>query len=224
MCVTRTGLVGAVIFAVLLQSGCSFMFVKGPPAKHAEKASFECSESNAVPVIDAIWAALNGLGAASAANDDQLMNRDQVVKVGLTWLAVSGISAIYGFSKVSRCKDAKRLRDERYERYESERKPASASVSAPAASGDAPAPGPVAPAASEIAPVRTAPAAAPAPPAAAPASEASETTPVPLVAPGSTSSIPTTSRSPSHSLLPAHLAVRSAPLRALAMRPALAAD
>lgn len=220
MCVTRAGLVGAVIFANLLQSGCSFMFVKGPSAKHAEKASFECSESNAAPVIDAISAAVNVLGTTLAAIDDQLVDREQV-NVNLTWAAVSGISAIYGFRKVSQCNDAKRLRDER---YESERKPASASVSAPAASGDAPAPGPVAPAASGIAPVRTAPAAAPAPPAAAPASTASETTPVPLVAPGSTSSVPTTSLSPSHSLLPAHLAVRSSPLRALAMRPALAAD
>jgi hypothetical protein len=209
------------------------MFVKGPPAKHAEKASFECSESNAAPVIDAIWAALNGIGAASAASNDQLMNREQVMTVGLTWLAVSGISAIYGFSKVSQCNDAKRLRDGR---YESERKPAS--VSAPAASGGAPAPGPVPPAASGIAPVRTAPAAAPAPPAAAPAPPAaapappaaapapaaSETAPLSLVTPGSTSSVPATSLSPSHSLLPAHLAVRSPPLRALAMRPTLAAD
>ncbi len=225
MCVTGTGLVGAMIFAVMLQSGCSFMFVEGPPAKHAERASFECSTSNAAPMVDTISAAVNGLGVALAANEDRMLNREQDMKVNLTWLAVSGISAIYGFRKVSQCKDAKRLRNER---YESERNPAP--VSASAASGEAPAPGPVAPAASGIAPVRTAPAtapapaAAPAPPAAAPAPATSGTAPLPPVAPGSTSSVPTTSLSPSHSLLPAHLAVRSSPLRALAMRPALAAD
>jgi hypothetical protein len=111
----RVGLIGTMVFALTLQSGCSFLFVKGPPAHHAEMATFDCSESNAWPVVDAVWAALNGLGAASAAGDDQNPQQDQIVAVGIAWLAVSGISAIYGFSKVSECNDAKRQRDERFQ-------------------------------------------------------------------------------------------------------------
>jgi hypothetical protein len=110
----RIGLSCAVTFALVLQSGCSFMFVKGPPANHAEVAVFDCSDSNGWPAVDAVWAALNGIGAISASNDDMNPQQGQIVAVGLAWLAVSGISAIYGFSKVSDCSKAKRLRDERY--------------------------------------------------------------------------------------------------------------
>jgi hypothetical protein len=105
---------GTVILALTLQSGCSLLFVKGPPANHTEMATFECSDSNAWPVVDAIWAVLNGIGAASASNDSMNPQQGQIVAVGLAWLALSGFSAIYGFSKVSECGNAKRLRDERY--------------------------------------------------------------------------------------------------------------
>jgi hypothetical protein len=166
MHVIRFGLIGALISAVLLQSGCSFLFVKGPPDNHAEMASFDCSESNALPVLDLIWAGLNGIGAASAAGDDQIMNQEQIVGVGLAWVVVSGISAISGFSKVSKCKDARRQRERRYESYELERMRAPAPVSAPAA--PAPATAPVPPPAAPAPPPAAAPAplpAAPAPPA-----------------------------------------------------------
>jgi hypothetical protein len=43
-------------------------------------------------------------------------------------------------------------------------------------------------------------------------------------APGGASRAPATSRSPSRSVSPVHLAVRSGPSRSLAMRPAPAAD
>lgn len=65
-------------------------------------------------MLDAIWAGLDGLGAASAGSDSMNPQQGQIVAVGLAWLAVSGISAIYGFTKVSECNKAKRLRDERY--------------------------------------------------------------------------------------------------------------
>lgn len=110
----RIGLSCTVAFALVLSSGCSFMFVNGPPANHAEVAVFDCSDSNGWPVVDAVWAALNGIGAISASNDSMNPQQGQIVAVGLAWLAVSGISAVYGFSKVSDCNKAKRQRDERY--------------------------------------------------------------------------------------------------------------
>jgi hypothetical protein len=110
----RIVLIGTMTFALMLHSGCSFLFVKGPPAKHAQMATFECSESNAWPALDLIWAGLNGLGAVTAAGDDENPQQGQIVGIGLAWLVVSGASAIYGFSKVSECGGAKRGRDERH--------------------------------------------------------------------------------------------------------------
>jgi hypothetical protein len=107
MHVKRVGWVAAMISTMAFQSGCSALFVHGPPANHAELASFECSDSNAWPVVDTIWAGLNGLGAASAAGDDANPDQDQIVLVGVTWLVISGASAIYGFSKVAACHDAR---------------------------------------------------------------------------------------------------------------------
>ena len=176
----EAGLISGLIFTVLLHSGCSYLFVSGPPTNHAQMGSFECSESNAWPVIDAIWAGLNGIGAASAASDDQNPNQGQVVAVGLAWLAVSGISAIYGFTKVSDCHAAKRLRDERYypERI-AVPAPTPVPVSAaPGAWGAVPPPRTVVPAAPVVPPAPGAPAPAPVP-AAAPVPATPAAAPVP---------------------------------------------
>jgi hypothetical protein len=155
------------LLIVSLPSGCSFLFVKGPPANHAQMNSFDCSDGNGWPVFDLIWAGLNGLGAASAAGDDenpdpQATDPGTVVAVGLGWLVLSGASAIYGFTKVSKCKDAKRLRDERY--YPPPGMPATAP--APAAVPPPPPPPPPAAAPPPVAapvPVAPPPADAPAP-------------------------------------------------------------
>jgi hypothetical protein len=112
----RVGLIGTMAFALVLHSGCSFLFVKGPPVDHAGLATFECSDSKAWPTFDLIWAALNGIGAASAAEDETNPDRGQIITVGLVWLAVSGVASVYGFSKVSECEQAKRARDDRYGR------------------------------------------------------------------------------------------------------------
>jgi len=168
--------VSTMIFGMVLalgsQSGCSFAFVNGPPEHHAEMATFECTESNAWPVLDAIWAGLNGLGAASAAGDNQNPNQGQIIAVGLGWLALSGISAITGFSKVSACNDAKRKRDERY---------FGRGGPGPLTPAAAPAE-PAAPPATSRAPTAT-PAAAPSAPAGAPATDPSAPAPAPVPAP-----------------------------------------
>jgi hypothetical protein len=182
----RVGLIGTMACALLLHSGCSFLFVHGPPADHARVTTFECSESNAWPVVDVIWAGLNGLGAASAAGDDKNPQQGQIVGVGIAWLVVSGISAIYGFGKVSTCKDAKRARDERYlgrgvvpieapsAAGASPRGPAAAPALAPTPSPGAATPATAAPA---RAPARAAPAASP------PSATPGPANPAPPVAP-----------------------------------------
>jgi hypothetical protein len=188
----------------MLHSGCSFLFVKGPPDNHAKMATFDCSESRAWPVLDTIWAALNGLGAVSAAsgsemprqNQQQGADRDTVMAVGFGWLVVSGAAAIFGYSQVSACNDAKHQRDERYfGQGVASPTPASRPVF-PAAGGSTPA--------QAIVPAPT-PSTAPATPAASsPAPALPSTAPAPATAPtpasrGSGAPAPTPSSAPSAS-------------------------
>jgi hypothetical protein len=214
------------IAAVSLHPGCSFLFVSGPPADHARMASFECSESNAVPVLDTIWAGLNGLGAISVAGDNTNPNQGQIAAVGISWLVLSGISAIYGYSRVSQCKTARHQRDERYaDSAPPEAMPAAPPRMAPtAAPGMTASPNSIDPASAVR---RASPAAPPATSVRAPA-----TAPVTGTAPsehaptGSASPAPSSSllpgRSRSRAGLPARPDSRAAPGRSLAMRPALA--
>jgi hypothetical protein len=104
----------AVVTSVSL-SGCSFLFVNGPPDNHKAMPYFDCTSSVAAPVLDTVWAGLNGLGAASAASasdaqwkaQGQSNERGTVAVVGLVWLMISGASAIRGYQLTSDCREAK---------------------------------------------------------------------------------------------------------------------
>ena len=97
---------------LLIMPGCSFIFSEGPPANHHRLPYFDCSTSYAPPVIDTVWAGLQGLNALGAAATSEAdwnaeISRGGVIAVGLLWLALSGTSAIYGYNKVGSCRDAK---------------------------------------------------------------------------------------------------------------------
>jgi hypothetical protein len=107
----------ALFLAAVTTSGCSAIFTKGPPLDHAYNSHFDCSTSYAPPILDTIWAGLNGAGAAIALSKSdaewertQANDRAATIAVGLTWLAVSGVSAIYGYKMVSDCNEAKEPR------------------------------------------------------------------------------------------------------------------
>lgn len=160
----RSWATGVLALVVAMQQGCSYLFVSGPPKDHETKVYVDCTDSNGWPIVDSIWAGLNGLGAAAAIGDSETENRGQVILVGLVWLAVSGGAAIYGFDRVSQCKSAKAKGMERLAGQGAA--PAAGAPVAPAAAPAAPAAAPVAPvapaapAAAPVAPV--APSAAPA--------------------------------------------------------------
>jgi hypothetical protein len=110
----RSWMSGVAVLTSVSLTGCSFIFSEGPPPNHERLPYFDCSTSYAPPVLDTIWAAANGLGAASAAgtseakwNAENSTSRDAVIAVGLIWLGVSGASAIYGYNKVASCRQAK---------------------------------------------------------------------------------------------------------------------
>jgi hypothetical protein len=94
-------------------AGCSLLFVNGPPREHAQMPYFTCTQSNVVPILDAVWAGLNGLGAAIALTTDQRefefdydQSRNQTIVVGAGWLLLSGFSAYSGFERTAACRDA----------------------------------------------------------------------------------------------------------------------
>jgi hypothetical protein len=89
-------------------SGCGFVLVQGPPSGHEQMTSFSCTESNAGPILDVVWASLNLAGALVVAGDpESYENSDAAVAGGLIWGLVSGSAAAVGFSKTSKCREAK---------------------------------------------------------------------------------------------------------------------
>jgi hypothetical protein len=105
----------ALALAGIAASGCSFIFVHGPPRNHENSVAFECTSSVVAPVLDTVWAGLNGIGAISAASTDEATwnsrsttSRGAVIAVGAGWFLLSGASAIYGFTRTQSCRDAER--------------------------------------------------------------------------------------------------------------------
>lgn len=97
--------------AGIAASGCSFAFVHGPPPNHEQSLSFDCTTYVVAPVLDLIWAGLNGVGAIAALSTDPASwnsstPRGEVIGIGLGWLVLSGASAIYGFEKTDSCRAA----------------------------------------------------------------------------------------------------------------------
>ena len=96
----------------LVTGGCGFLLTSSPPANHQTQAYFSCTEGNAGPILDAILAGAFVLEAIGTSEE----TTDQVARVrtiSLAWAAFAGTSALVGFGKTRRCRDAKRLLAER---------------------------------------------------------------------------------------------------------------
>ena len=106
-CLTRTALIGVIS---LCASGCSFLFVKGPPAGHEQMRVVSCTDSKTLPLLDAIQA---GLGAATAifalADAGASNTRGSDILSGAGSAVVWGIAASKGYEKVRECRAAKEL-------------------------------------------------------------------------------------------------------------------
>ena len=122
----------AAMFALL--PACSFAFVSGPPANHAELPYFNCTESRAVPVLDTLWTTLMvldviALGTQSDADWASTngcvsgdANCPAISRHGALALdAVLGIAGaagmVYGYSKTSACRSARRDAALRIQQY-----------------------------------------------------------------------------------------------------------
>jgi len=90
-----------------MATGCGFLFSHAPPESHEQMDFFSCTESNAGPIIDVIWASLNVIGALAAASDPDAY-AEGTAAIGLSWGILSGAAAGVGFNKSKKCKAAKR--------------------------------------------------------------------------------------------------------------------
>ena len=88
-------------------TGCGFVFSHAPPEGHEQLDYFTCTENNAGPIIDVVWASLNVLGALVAAGDPDAY-AEGTVAIGLSWGILSAAAAGVGFNKSKKCKAAKR--------------------------------------------------------------------------------------------------------------------
>ncbi len=115
----------AVAFAVAsVASGCSFMFSEGAPDNHPALATFSCGDQFAPPVVDTVVGGVSAYIAAHAAatedatvakafpQDQGQVRHDQNVAIGLftTFAALDLASALYGYSSVKSCREAKESR------------------------------------------------------------------------------------------------------------------
>jgi len=106
---TTTTAVIAIAMVAMTAGGCSFLFSEGPPANSADRAYFTCAESYAPPVVDTVFAGLMTLTALVAKRTDEMTEEEYQTAVAV-WAGtavLTGAAAIYGYSAVSRCRDAK---------------------------------------------------------------------------------------------------------------------
>lgn len=94
--------------------GCGFVFSHAPPPGHERMEYFTCTESDAGPILDIVWAGLNVAGAVAAAADpDAYEDPGQIVAVGVGWGVLSTAAAVTGFRKSQRCRLARQQLAER---------------------------------------------------------------------------------------------------------------
>jgi hypothetical protein len=98
--------------ATTMTSGCSLLFVDGPPANAQKLRSFNCTTSNSLPVTDAVIGglfALSAVGAAtgSSGTSGSTTTSDVSAAIGTGVVAAAfAVSAGVGYSRTSACKDA----------------------------------------------------------------------------------------------------------------------
>jgi hypothetical protein len=105
--------------AVMALSSCSFFFVEGPPPKYARPKGyyFSCTESRALPTLDAVLAAGYAVMAVAVASmedeefdsedEDGRAVRQRMIITGVAWAAIFGGSSLIGFRRSSDCREAR---------------------------------------------------------------------------------------------------------------------
>ena len=97
-----------VLSVSLGSAGCSLLLVDGPPQGYAQMDHFHCTESNALPMLDALWAGLNFLGGvAVAVEPDDYQDPGHLIAGSVFWTVLSGWSAMTGHQETRSCRAAR---------------------------------------------------------------------------------------------------------------------
>lgn len=101
--------------ALAASSGCSYVFVIGPPDPPdppAPGAAVACTEGRTAPVIDtmllasnAISMGLNASRANSVDGDEEYPNAKSYLIGSMIGVALYGSSALYGYKKTGACRE-----------------------------------------------------------------------------------------------------------------------
>lgn len=109
----KWSMVAVVMVCSLIGSGCSVLFVQGPPTHTSRSQNWDCTESNAAPVADTVAAGLFGIGAFTLAGQNSGYNsttsqNDGGQAAGFSALIAVGLalSALHGYSATSKCRDS----------------------------------------------------------------------------------------------------------------------
>lgn len=104
--ITQTAVLGTLVLSL---TGCSFLFVQGPPTYAQDVAYIQCTESNVLPTLDFIWGGLNLVGAIAIGQDpDSYDNSDAAILSGLAWAILSTWSGATGLDRTDACREARR--------------------------------------------------------------------------------------------------------------------
>jgi hypothetical protein len=91
--------------------GCSFLFVSAPPANNEKLNYFDCTSSNALPVVDTVIGGVYGIATvAELSNRSSSQSTSDTVGSVAVPLLVAGLfaaSAINGLGKTDECRNAR---------------------------------------------------------------------------------------------------------------------
>jgi hypothetical protein len=98
-----------------VNTGCSFVFVDGPPAEHAKMPYFDCTSTYGLPVADGFIGLSGVLGAGQAlgqskqayADKNGGASRNAAAGIDIALAGVLAASAVYGIVQTERCDRAK---------------------------------------------------------------------------------------------------------------------
>ena len=133
-------------------SGCSFVFVEGPPPPARRVGLVKCTTNGAAPVIDLAMVALQVFGFFRAATGDEVeyrtdegISRETGIWLSLGLGTIYTSSAIWGINSIGACRDVKEVEEQDAEedaaRARSAAKQARAAAAAAKAAGAAAAAG-----------------------------------------------------------------------------------
>jgi hypothetical protein len=98
----------------LITTGCSFLFVHGPPDHPSHSRVVDCTSSRLAPILDTIFATgeVVRIGVDIAASDDAFasapIKKDADIGLGAVFGGLFLSSAVYGYIKTARCSEAVR--------------------------------------------------------------------------------------------------------------------